>query len=239
MPFVYSHYIDGDKLFWQCCLNTYGKAPKKCAPCLQCKAYKIKNGERCKLKTCLDEYCYHHLSSPFFLHPNDKKGDEIEIGLRIKKSTIPGAGYGLFATKTFKKGEEITSIRFKRITKTQLEKLYKKDMAPYTFKITKKTDRLSGDSACVRNAPSYANDKKDKKKSNCIFRVWRENNKTFASLYTTKVIRGSREKPVELFYFYGDEYWGDHDSSNKSNTRRVKVGTKSHSGPLGKVVFKK
>jgi len=61
--------------------------------CVQCKAI-TKKKTRCKRQTCeRKDYCYQHL--------------EKETGLAVSKSKIAGAGKGLVAKKTFKKGEKI------------------------------------------------------------------------------------------------------------------------------------
>ena len=65
--------------------------------CIRCKA-KTKNGRgpRCKRSTCkYGPYCFQHTRS-------------IE-GVEIKKSKLPGAGLGLFATRDFKKKSKISS----------------------------------------------------------------------------------------------------------------------------------
>lgn len=49
---------------------------------------------QCKLNTRKGKYCHIHL--------------ELKEGLKIKPSTLPNAGMGLFATKQFHQGEKIT-----------------------------------------------------------------------------------------------------------------------------------
>lgn len=51
-------------------------------------------GAQCGKKTCNGEYCWNHLQSL--------------MQLRIKQSTVPGAGKGLYAARDFAAGEEVT-----------------------------------------------------------------------------------------------------------------------------------
>lgn len=53
-----------------------------------------RNGNRCKHKTLRGVYCHQHL-------------DQLEH-LRVKNSSLPGAKLGLFPTKQFNRGENIT-----------------------------------------------------------------------------------------------------------------------------------
>ena len=54
-------------------------------------------GTRCKLKTLKTDKCWVHLKK--------------ENNLRIKKSQIRGAGYGLYATKNFRKKEKVAEYK--------------------------------------------------------------------------------------------------------------------------------
>ena len=56
-----------------------------------------KNGTRCRRHTKRGDKCWNHLVK-----------DE---GLRIKKSTIPGVGLGLFAAKDFKKDTKVVDYK--------------------------------------------------------------------------------------------------------------------------------
>jgi len=62
---------------------------------------KCRNGSQCKHKTLRGIYCYQHLS-------------KLE-NLRIKKSSIPKAGLGLFPTKPVNRGNNITEYTGERI----------------------------------------------------------------------------------------------------------------------------
>ena len=60
--------------------------------CNQCTA-NTKNGQQCKRITCRTGLCYQHL--------------KLKEGLKLKKSHIPNSGLGLFATKEFKKNDNV------------------------------------------------------------------------------------------------------------------------------------
>jgi hypothetical protein len=68
----------------------------------RCIGINKRNGQQCKRKTGRGPLCYAHL--------------EIEKHLKIKKSTIPRAGHGLFVLKEFKKKQIITPYGGKSVT---------------------------------------------------------------------------------------------------------------------------
>ena len=76
-------------------------------------AYKGKKG-RCKRETTIT-------------HPYCGKHTKKVLGLSVKKSSIPGAGYGLFAETTFKKGEHIVQYTGEVLTTDQYDKRYGDD----------------------------------------------------------------------------------------------------------------
>lgn len=78
--------------------------------CVRCKEISKKTKKQCKRRTCLySDYCWQHTR-------NTK-------GLKIKKSTIPNAGRGLFATRLLKRGE-IIPYGGVRMTKKQVDTKY-------------------------------------------------------------------------------------------------------------------
>ena len=63
--------------------------------CKQCIFIKD-NGQRCKRRTCVrKDFCWQHLRS--------------QKGLDVRPSTLPGAGLGLVAFKSFRKGDKVAS----------------------------------------------------------------------------------------------------------------------------------
>jgi hypothetical protein len=63
--------------------------------CVRCKFIK-RNGQRCKRNTCVrKDYCWQHLRAT--------------LGIDVRPSTLPGAGMGLFAYKTFPNRSKVAS----------------------------------------------------------------------------------------------------------------------------------
>ena len=109
--------------------------------CAQCIAVTAK-GVRCKRITCKYlPFCNTHLKS-------------IE-GLRVGPSTIASAGDGLFATRDIPVNTSFCKYLGETITKEELEDRYGDSQAPYAIT----WGQLFLDSACVRSAAAYANDR--------------------------------------------------------------------------------
>jgi hypothetical protein len=70
----------------------YNRAGAIVMPSQQCTADN-KRGARCKARTRFGHLCWVHLKK--------------ELGVRVKKSAIPGAGLGLVAARHFEEGEEL------------------------------------------------------------------------------------------------------------------------------------
>ena len=116
--------------------------------CTRCGGVKP-NGQRCKARTCIGTpYCWQHL---------------LKKHLRIKTSTLPGAGKGLFAfdpTKTgqsgvFNEGDEIIQYDGEIVTTPAVTQKYGNDnaTAPYVIADTEVTE----DGACRRGTGAMAN----------------------------------------------------------------------------------
>jgi hypothetical protein len=109
-----------------------------------------RNGQRCKRETCIGtNYCFQHLES--IKH------------LKIRKSTIPNAGKGLYAWDSklppdamiFRTGDKIIEYRGDRITDDNtLTERYGEYTAPYSCRVNK---NLVIDSGCNRGVGSMAN----------------------------------------------------------------------------------
>lgn len=82
------------------------KVTKRCA-------YKGKSGRCEKMTTVTHPYC--------------KKHTKKVLGVSVKKSSIPGAGKGLFAERDFKKGENIVQYNGEILTVDQYDKRYGDD----------------------------------------------------------------------------------------------------------------
>lgn len=84
--------------------------PKKCP---QCVASNKGGTDRCSRPTCkYGPKCWQHT--------------KIQDGLVVKKSTIKGAGEGLFAAKAFHKDEKVAQYTGEKLTAPQLAKRYGK-----------------------------------------------------------------------------------------------------------------
>lgn len=84
----------------------------------QCTGH-LPNGNRCKKRTGkVGPMCWMHTKS--------------KLGLQVKRSTIPGAGLGLFATKKLPKGSEVDEYRGKMLNEEQIDNKANTD---YVFRI--------------------------------------------------------------------------------------------------------
>jgi len=155
--------------------------------CDLCKA-KTKDGTPCKNRTCKNfPYCWVHLKS------KDK--------LQVKKSTIKGAGQGLFyvGKKSFPPNKKITEYSSKEVSSKANPK------SDYVLEIGRKRYLDSKDKS---NFPGrYINDNRTTgKKPNVRFtsgtRVYDKSNRK-----TVPIISKSTIKPnTELLLYYGKDY---------------------------------
>jgi hypothetical protein len=125
------------------------------------------------------------------------------LGLEVKDSTIPNAGKGLFAVKTFRKHDKITEYTGIVLTKSQIDALYGKldqDLSPYAVQIS---DDLYMDSSCARSIAAFANDSKSH--NNAKLSTNRLTNKVF--LRAIKNINPHDE----IFTSYGENYFQNND----------------------------
>ncbi len=80
---------------------------RSCNTCIAAK----KTGGKCTRSTCkYGPKCWQHT--------------QIQDGLAVKPSTVPGAGQGLFAKRTFHNNEKIATYTGERITQRQLDQRY-------------------------------------------------------------------------------------------------------------------
>jgi hypothetical protein len=90
--------------------------------CTQCTATAQSTGNRCKLRTCVSaRYCWRHLIT-------------LE-GLRIKPSTIPNAGLGLFTTKDRIRNEKLDNYKVGTVreTKREIDRRYGNEVGKYVW----------------------------------------------------------------------------------------------------------
>ena len=144
--------------------------------CVNCQGL-TKRGTRCSRRTCKTfPYCWQHLLS--------------ECGLKVKRSTIPGAGQGLFAVKDFKAGTRIS-----RYTGDIRRKGFESDYAfgcPWGVINAERTNTFPA---------RYANKRTKRFPTNAKLTCDNRNHR--GSIKATKNIRASRAQPREIFVAYG------------------------------------
>jgi len=152
-------------------------------PSQRCTADK-KSGGQCCLRTKKGQYCWNHTRT-------------IE-GLRIKASTVPGAGLGLFATKQFRSGDAITpysgdiiALRHDRVG------------GPYYLQL----NQHKGIDAARTNTASgrYANDPRGTQSPPNATLVL-DTNRGTGRVKATRTIQPGQE----IFVSYGPGYWRGH-----------------------------
>lgn len=124
--------------------------------------------------------------------------------LVVKKSTLSGAGKGLFTKKDIKKGERFLEYLGEIVTEAELDRRAEKDIFGYAFYISKKKciDAYYTPNELAR----YANDAKG------LSRVKGLNNNACYVVYRNSGwIKAERNIKAgeEIFVSYGAEYWRD------------------------------
>ena len=147
----------------------------------QCTSSNCK-GTQCKSRTKYGIYCWTHLRA--------------KQALRIKQSQIANAGKGLYAAKTFSKGEEVAKYTGDRIATDMVDK-----RSMYVLELSRK---VCLDAARTNTAPGrMLNDSRGTGKCpNCAF-VIDTRNKTARILTTKRVMEGD-----EFLVSYGAQYAG-------------------------------
>lgn len=146
--------------------------------CKQCQHNTV-FGQRCKRRVCKGFYCWQHSTKT--------------LGLRVKKSTIPDAGFGLFTTRDFKKNHKIGDYSGTRMTKQEVDKKYNGTAEYVICDRDRCIDGSDPNSSFVR----YINRSERNKQPNAIYKNM--NNNHNISVRTTKRI----SKGSEIFTRYG------------------------------------
>lgn len=124
----------------------------------------------------------------------------LEKQLFVKKSTLPGAGKGLFTKKFIPKGTRI--VEYKGKTRTWKEVQADEDENPYIYYVKRSfvIDALNDKKALAR----YANDATGLQRVKDI-----KNNAEYAEDGVRVFIEASKDIPAnsEIFVSYGKEYW--------------------------------
>lgn len=189
--------------------------PKDREPCPQCQA-RAANRARCKRHTCKYGFqCWQHTVK--------------NKGLRIKKSTIKGAGEGLFAEKTFPAHSRVIQYTGEKLTNSQLNKRYPGDkQGEYTVKVNKQYS-IDARNSAKSSVARYANDargppgsvtQKHKNADLAHQRIGKKKNTPRDRVYIEANNRPI-SKGQEVLVDYGRDYWGA--------TKPVRKTTKSKS----------
>jgi len=182
MPYQFSFKEDDDDVpIFQCHLKHY-----------RCEHINPKTGKRCNRQQYIGfDRCWKHLETDFHL--------------KIKPSSIPHAGRGLFAFNGMdnndivfrgsrEKGDRIIAYNAELISGVEIEERYGEFTAPYAVEINKE---LVEDGACWRSAGSIANHKSHSR-ANAKLYIFQNR----AYLRATKNIRNGQEITID----YGKDY---------------------------------
>lgn len=124
----------------------------------------------------------------------------LEKQLYVKKSTLPGAGKGLFTKKFIPKGTRI--VEYKGRTRTWKEVKQDVDESPYIYYVKRNfvIDALNDKKAMAR----YANDARGLQRVKDI-----SNNAEYVEDGVRVFIEAAKDIPAnsEIFVSYGPEYW--------------------------------
>lgn len=142
--------------------------------------------------------------------------------LVVKKSTIPGAGKGLFTKRDVKKGERLVEYLGEIISWKECDIRAERDEGGYVFYVSRKKciDAFNTPEALAR----FANDAKGLTKikgitNNCKYEIYKNSGWIAA---TKDFVSGS-----EVFVSYGTEYWRDiryNINLEKKNKQKAKNG---------------
>ncbi|MCW3101808.1 MAG: hypothetical protein JWO09_248 [Bacteroidetes bacterium] len=124
--------------------------------------------------------------------------------LTVKKSTLPGAGKGLFTKRDIKKGERFVEYHGEIITEAELDKRAEKDIYGYAFYVSK--NKCIDAYYTPEHLARYANDAKGIVKikgikNNCCYTIYKRS----GWIEAERDIKAGEE----IFVSYGAEYWKD------------------------------
>ena len=124
----------------------------------------------------------------------------LEKQLFVKESTIPGAGEGLFTSKTISKGERI--IEYKGKVTNWEDANHMEGLNPYIYFATE--DHVIDAFKYKKSLARYANDARGMKKIKGIL-----NNAEYVQEDVRVFIEAKKEIPAgsEILVAYGKEYW--------------------------------
>ena len=159
--------------------------PQAIRECQRCEGT-AKSGSRCKNRTCRGKLCWQHLKK--------------EKGLRVKPSTIAGAGFGLHTTKPFKKNQKIADYTGENLSRAQIDQRYPGNtVGEYVL--------CEGDNANSRCVDARKTNSSAARFTNDARGTNQRNNARF--LQRGFGIKATRNIPAdrEVFVSYGKAYW--------------------------------
>jgi hypothetical protein len=176
--------------------------------CKRCTAT-AKSGRRCKRRTC-------KYADMCFQHTEQKKG------LKIKKSTIPRAGMGLFTTKPIGANARIAKYGGPLVPRAQFE------AADSKYGLTVTNALVMDGSSTQSGLGRWANDCRRTNREN---KECKDNNARLvvANDRTASLKAGRRPIPAgsEIMVAYGANYWRAQDRANRAKAKGVKGGVKA------------
>lgn len=129
---------------------------------------------------------------------------DAEDGVRVMRSTIPGAGMGLFATRAFKKGERIGKYTGEVLTLEDVVRRYGSDRATAPY-VVQASPSVFIDAAAHRPAVAYVNHNRDE--CNCEYISAHRGGNALVSRFGVDVLATRDIEPgEELFANYGSQY---------------------------------
>jgi len=165
-------------------------------PSQQCTA-ETKAGAHCKQRTAIGQYCWSHLKS-------------IE-GLRVKKSTVPSGGRGLFAARALPAGTNIPYTGDEIILRSD------ENGGPYVLELRRDAAGNSMGVDAARRNSGYARWVNDPKgtasQANSKFVLFTppRGRQRIASVRTTKALAEGEE----ILVSYGNTYWRYHQAASQ------------------------
>jgi hypothetical protein len=186
---------------------------------------KTKTGIRCKRK-CITpfEFCPTHLA--------------LKTHLKVRNSTIPGAGKGLFAfnygdklnkTIVFHTNETIISYNGENVSQSKLNKRYGNKTGPYALCFIKNRRSTNCiDAACLRGAASFINSPSSSRFQSNASLEFDANQKIFFIVAERDIKNGE-----EIFWEYSTSVTPN-DKSYQLNEQNVTFSTKPYYPPKKK-----
>lgn len=135
----------------------------------------------------------------------------VKLGVRIGKSTIPGAGFGVFATQDFKKKDFITKYSGKIYNTASLEDIPESDYIIFNENRRKRINNQIDANTSNGQVGRYINDfnattKRSNEQSRYNTRFTARSEREMQVVAARDIVAGE-----ELFIDYGREYWKKKD----------------------------